>query len=85
MDSGLKPRRGDIDLLPLIKSSFPGFKIAVTFTSKISAMKKILVAVVLLGSITAVAFASLNNNKKKAGIEKKTEKKKECSRVCDFS
>ena len=43
-------------------------------------MKKIIVGVVLLGSITAVA-ASLNTNKKKdkAITEKKTEKKeKEC-------
>ena len=49
-------------------------------------MKKILVAVVLLAGITAVAFASFNNNKKKAGIEKKAEKKKkDCSRSCLFS
>jgi len=49
-------------------------------------MKKIIVAVVLLGSVTAVAFASLNTNKKKAGIEKKAEKKKKsCNRVCPFS
>ncbi|MBC7874810.1 MAG: hypothetical protein H7Y01_12485 [Ferruginibacter sp.] len=49
-------------------------------------MKKILVAVVLLGSVTAVAFASLNTSKKKTGIEKKMEKKKKnCSRICPFS
>ncbi len=48
-------------------------------------MKKILVAVVLMAGVTAVAFASFNNNKKKAGIEKKAEKKKNCSRYCPFS
>jgi hypothetical protein len=75
-----------IFLLPLIKSSFPVPGKAVTYNSKISAMKKILVAVVLLGGITAVAFASLNNKKKDTSIEKKTEKKKkECRRTCDFS
>ena len=50
-------------------------------------MKKIIVGVVLLGSITAVA-ASLNTNKKddKAKTEKKTEKKeKECRHACPFS
>ncbi len=45
-------------------------------------MKKILVAVVLLAGITVVAFASINNNKKKAGMEKKAEKKRECSHTC---
>lgn len=49
-------------------------------------MKKIIVAVVLLGGVTAVAFASLNTNKKKAGVEKKMEKKKKhCTRTCSFS
>ena len=50
-------------------------------------MKKVIVGVVLLGSITAVA-ASLSTNKKndKAVTEKKTEKKeKECKRSCIFS
>ena len=49
-------------------------------------MKKILVAVVFLGSVTAVAFASLRTDKKKTGIEKKMEKKKKnCSRICPFT
>ena len=49
-------------------------------------MKKVLVAVVLLAGITAVAFASINNNKKKAGTEQKAEKKKRtCSHTCPFS
>lgn len=49
-------------------------------------MKKILVAFVLIAGITAVAFASFNNTKKKAGIEKKAEKKKrDCSHTCPFS
>lgn len=47
-------------------------------------MKKIVVAFVLLAGITAVAFASFSNNKKKAGIEKKMEKKN-CSHKCPFS
>ncbi len=73
--------------LPLIKSVFSSTQNPVTFTSKISAMKKILVAVVLLGGVTAVAFASLNNNRKKeTATEKKMEKKKkQCTRTCSFS
>ncbi len=47
-------------------------------------MKKIVVAAVLIAGITVVAFASLNNNKKKTGIEKKMEKK-ECSHKCPLS
>lgn len=47
-------------------------------------MKKIVVAFVLLAGVTAVAFASLNHNKKKTGIEKKMEKKN-CSHKCLFS
>lgn len=50
-------------------------------------MKKIIVGVVLLGSITAVA-ASLSTNKKndKVTTEKKTEKKeRECRKSCIFS
>ncbi len=48
--------------------------------------KRILVATVLLASISAVAFASFNNNKKKAGTEQKMEKKKKgCTRICPFS
>ena len=68
------------------KQNFACLKNIVIFQSKIPGMKKILVAVVLLAGITAVAFASFNNNKKKAGIEKKAEKKKkDCSRSCLFS
>lgn len=49
-------------------------------------MKKLLVAMVLIAGITAVAFASFNNNKKKAGIEKKAEKKKgECGHTCPYN
>jgi hypothetical protein len=48
--------------------------------------KKIVVAAVLLAGISAVAFASLNGNKKKSGTEQKMEKKKKgCSRTCLFS
>jgi hypothetical protein len=47
-------------------------------------MKKIAAVVLLAAGITAVAYASFSNNKKKAGTEKKTEKK-ECSRKCIFS
>jgi hypothetical protein len=49
-------------------------------------MKKLVVAVVLLAGVVAVAYASFTTNKKKAGTEKKTEKKtKDCSRTCIFS
>ena len=50
-------------------------------------MKKMAVALVLLTGITAVAFTSLKTNKKKAAIEKKTEKKekKQCRHTCPFS
>lgn len=49
-------------------------------------MKKFLVAFVLLAGITAVAYASYSSNKKKAGVEKKAEKKKKsCSHSCMFS
>jgi peptidoglycan hydrolase CwlO-like protein len=48
--------------------------------------KKIVVAAVLLASISAVAFASFTVNKKKAGTEQKMEKqKKGCSHICPFS
>ena len=47
-------------------------------------MKKALVAVLLIAGLTAVAFASFNNKKKKAGIEQKMDKK-ECKRKCMFS
>ena len=58
----------------------------VTYYSKFSVMKKILVAVVLIAGLTVVAFASFNNNRKKAGTEKKLEKKqKECSHKCKFN
>ena len=51
-------------------------------------MKKIIIGVVLAGSLTAAVAASLNKNHKKdaAGIEKKAEKKKrDCSHSCPFS
>jgi hypothetical protein len=53
-------------------------------------MKKIAVALVLAGGLTAVAFASLNSSssKKEKATEKKMEKKdkkKECRRICPFS
>lgn len=51
-------------------------------------MKKIVVAVVLMAGVTVVAFASLNNNRKKSGIEKKSgdgKEKKQCSHKCMFS
>ncbi|MBL7725555.1 MAG: hypothetical protein JNK27_15510 [Chitinophagaceae bacterium] len=47
-------------------------------------MKKLLVAVVLVAGLTVVAFASFNNNRKKADTEKKMEKK-ECKHKCMFS
>jgi len=47
-------------------------------------MKKALAAVILIGGLAAVAFASFNNNRKKADTEKKIEKK-ECSHKCSFS
>ncbi|MEO5948637.1 MAG: hypothetical protein ABIP79_17615 [Chitinophagaceae bacterium] len=47
-------------------------------------MKKILIVLVLIAGLTAVAFASFNNNRKKAHTEKKMEKK-ECKRKCMFS
>ncbi len=53
-------------------------------------MKKLLIGLVLLGGITAIAYASLNNNRKsdKQATEKKMdkkEKKKECKKRCLFS
>jgi hypothetical protein len=48
--------------------------------------KKIVVAAVLVASISAVTFASFNGNKKKTGTEQKMEKKKKgCSHICPFS
>ena len=47
-------------------------------------MKKVLVAVLLIAGLTAVAFASFNNKKKKARTEQKMEKK-ECKQKCMFS
>jgi len=76
---------------PFIKTLFQFGKILVTFNSKYTGMKKTLVAVVLLAGVTAVAFASFNNNRKKAGIENRSDdnrmekKKKECSHTCPFS
>ena len=49
-------------------------------------MKKIIVAVTLMAGIAGITYASMNANKKKAGVEKKAEKKKkDCSRICPFS
>jgi hypothetical protein len=49
-------------------------------------MKKFIVAFTLVAGVAAVAVASLNTtNKKKTGVEKKAEKKKECRHTCPFS
>lgn len=50
-------------------------------------MKKIIVGVVLLGSITAVAATlGTKNNKATTGTEKKIEKKtRHCTHTCPFS
>jgi type II secretory pathway pseudopilin PulG len=50
-------------------------------------MKRLAVALVLVGGMTAVAFASLNTSKKKATTEKKAEKKvkRVCKHTCPFS
>lgn len=51
-------------------------------------MKKLVVASVFVAGVAAVAFASLNTNKKKTdtATEKKVEKKKkDCNRICPFS
>jgi hypothetical protein len=73
--------------VPFIKTSFPGPGKIVPFVSKFSAMKKLIVGIVLLSGVTAVAFASFSNKKKdKAAKEKKTEKKKrDCKKTCMFS
>ena len=47
-------------------------------------MKKVFVAVLLIAGLTAVAFASFTNKKKKADTEQKVEKK-ECKHKCMFS
>ena len=50
-------------------------------------MKKLLVALALVGGVTAVAFGSFQNKSSyKQAIEKKMEKKKKCWRyTCPFS
>lgn len=51
-------------------------------------MKRVLVALILVGGIAAVSFATLNTARKKVQLEKKTEKqekKKECKHTCLFS
>jgi hypothetical protein len=53
-------------------------------------MKRLLIALILIGGIAAVAFASLtsrNYKKEDQKTEKKAEKKskKECKRTCIFS
>jgi hypothetical protein len=50
-------------------------------------MKKLIVALALVGGVTAVAFGSLQHQKShKQAVEKKMEKKKKCCRhFCPFS
>ena len=49
-------------------------------------MKKLIIALVLLGGVVAFAYASLSNRKdNKQATEKKAEKKKECKKHCMFS
>jgi len=51
-------------------------------------MKKLVLAVVLVGGLAAGTFASLNTTTKKAKLEKKAEKqekKKCCKHYCPFS
>jgi hypothetical protein len=54
-------------------------------------MKKVLVALILAGGVTAIAFAAFDSSgssKKKVKTEKKAdqkEKKKECKRTCIYS
>jgi hypothetical protein len=52
-------------------------------------MKKLLVALVLVGGIAAVAFASMNKKHDKARTEKKMEKKEKrkgcCRHTCMFT
>ena len=50
----------------------------------INALTNSLVAVLLIAGLTAVAFASFNNKKKKVSTEQKMEKK-ECKRKCMLS
>ncbi len=49
-------------------------------------MKKLLIGMVLLGGVTAIAYASFSSHKNnKQTTEKKMEKKKECKKQCMFS
>lgn len=49
-------------------------------------MKKLLIGLVLLGGVTAIAYASFSSRKNnKQMVEKKMEKKKECKKHCIFS
>jgi hypothetical protein len=50
-------------------------------------MKKLLVALALVGGVTAIAFGSFQNKRTyKQCVEKKMEKKKKCCRyTCPFS
>lgn len=49
-------------------------------------MKKLLIGLVLVGGLTAIAYASLSSRKdNKQATEKKMEKKKECKKHCIFS
>ncbi len=75
--------------LPLIKSRRKENKIFVTFTSKFQFMKRFVVAVVLVAGAAVAAFASFNNNRKKAVTEKRSGvnpvEKKTCRHTCPFS
>jgi hypothetical protein len=57
--------------------------------TKLTGMKKLLIALILIAGITAIAFASLTNRRSnKHTTEKKMEKKekkKECRRSCIFN
>ena len=90
---GKKYRHGNNSLIEAIFliNKLQAQRIMVTSRSKFLAMKKILVASVLLAGVTVVAFASIDNNKKKVATEKKCEMNKECnmtkecSHSCPFS
>jgi hypothetical protein len=49
-------------------------------------MKRLIVAIALVGGVAAVAFGSLHHQKGvKQSVEKKAEKKKHCAHFCPFS
>jgi hypothetical protein len=59
----------------------------VTYTSKYSCMKKLIIATVMVAGMAGIAFASLHSNKKRPGVENKVEKKqkRECKHTCPFA